>query len=211
MIHIAIIDDHPMLADTLRLWLSAIGRFLIDGTAATLTQARSLLERLDPLPEIIVLDVSLGNAPSGPPSKEGGDGLTLIPELKEICKKRGVPLPGIVVFSMHEDPFLIKQAIDLGARAYVAKSAETEEFITAIDEVLAGNTYINPKYQLRTTPEKRRPLTRRENEIATLVKQSLSARQIAERLGLSIRTVETHLLHIYVKTDTSSWEELRNL
>jgi NarL family two-component system response regulator LiaR len=205
MIHIAIIDDHPLLADTLGLWLTNTGRFSIVGTAATLTQARSLMERLEPLPEIIVLDVSLGTAPSGE------DGLSLIPELKETCAKRGVPLPGIVVFSMHEDLFLIQRAMDLGAKAYVAKSAETGEFTAAIDEVLAGNTYINPKYQLRTTQEKRRPLTRRENEIATLVKQSLSARQIAERLGVSIRTVETHLLHIYVKTGTSSWEELRSL
>jgi DNA-binding NarL/FixJ family response regulator len=175
------------------------------------------MERLDPLPEIIVLDVSLGTEHSGPPSKEGapskegGDGLSLIPELKEICAKRGVPLPGIVVYSMHEDLFLIQRAMDLGAKAYVAKSAETGEFIAAVDAILAGNTYLNPKYQLQETRGKRHPLTRRENEIAALVKQSLSARQIAGRLGLSIRTVETHLARIYIKTEISSWEELRSL
>jgi NarL family two-component system response regulator LiaR len=205
VIHIALIDDHPMLTATLGEWLSATGRFSIVGTAATLEEARSLMKRLEPLPEIVVLDVSLS------PSGEAEDGLTLIPELKKICAERGVALPGIVVFTMHEDLFLIQRAMDLGAKAYIAKSAETGEFITAVDEILAGNTYINPKYKLFAVQQKRHGLTRRENEIAALVKQSLSARQIAERLGLSIRTVETHLAHIYIKTDTASWEELRKL
>jgi NarL family two-component system response regulator LiaR len=204
MIRIALIDDHPMLTAALGELLSATGRFSIAGTAATLAQARSLMERPGPLPEIVVLDVSL-------PSKEGEDGLALIPELKKICAERGVPLPGIVVYTMHEDLFLIQRAVDLGAKAYVAKSAETGEFTAALDAVLAGNTYVNPKYKLRGAGPKRHTLTRRENEIAALVKQSLSARQIAGRLGLSRRTVETHLAHIYIKTDTASREELRNL
>jgi NarL family two-component system response regulator LiaR len=222
MKYIALIDDHQAVANAIGAWLCATGRFAIAGTAATIAQARSLMERLDPLPEIIILDVSLSPSKEGAaskessPSKEGvasneGDGLTFIPILKEICAKRKVPLPGIVVFSMYEDLFFVQRAMDLGAAAYVSKSAESGEIVAAIDAILAGKTYISPGCQMSEQERKWPALTPREIEIAALVKQSLNTRQIAGRLGLSIRTVENHLAHIYDKTGISSWEELHDL
>jgi DNA-binding NarL/FixJ family response regulator len=202
MIPIILIDDHQMVSNAIGAWLCADGRFFIAGNAATLEQARSLMEQLDPLPQIIILDVSLG--------KE--DGLTLIPEIKSLCEKRKAPFPGILVWSMHEDPFLIQRAMDLGAAAYVAKSAESDEFLAAIEAILNGVPYVSTKYQARKEQQQDRyRLTGRENEIAALVKQSLSTPQIAKRLGISVRTVEKHLERIYIKTGTSSWEELHNL
>jgi NarL family two-component system response regulator LiaR len=202
MIPILLIDDHQMVTSALSAWLCADGRFFIAGTAATLEQARKLMERLDPLPQIIILDVSLG--------KE--DGLTLIPEIKTLCEKRKAPLPGILIWSMYEDHFLIQRAMDMGAAAYVAKSAKSEEFLAAIEAILSGVHHIKAEYQTRKEQQKDRfRLTSRENEIAALVKQSLTTGQIAERLGISARTVEKHLERIYFKTETSSWEELHNL
>jgi DNA-binding NarL/FixJ family response regulator len=202
MIPVLLIDDHQMVSNAIGAWLCSGGRFYIAGTAATLGQARSLMEQLDPLPQIIIIDVSLG--------KE--DGLTLIPEIKSLCEKRKAPFPGILVWSMHEDPFLIQRAMDLGAAAYVAKSAKSEEFLAAIEAILNGVPYINTKYQARQEQQQDRfRLTGRENEIAALVKQSLTTPQIAKRLGISIRTVEKHLERVYIKTETSSWEELHNL
>jgi len=202
MIPVLLIDDHQMVSSAIAAWLCADGRFFISGNAATLEQARNLIEQLDPLPQIIILDVSLG--------KE--DGLTLIPEIKTLCEKRKAPISGILVWSMHEDPFLIQRAMDMGAAAYVAKSAKSEEFLAAIEAILSGVTYINSEYQRRKEQKQDSfRLTSRENEIAALVKQSLSAPRIAKRLGISVRTVEKHLERIYIKTDTSSWEELRNL
>jgi DNA-binding NarL/FixJ family response regulator len=202
MIPVLLIDDHQMVSSAIAAWLCADGRFFISGNAATLEQARNLIEQLDPLPQIIILDVSLG--------KE--DGLTLIPEIRTLCEKRKAPVSGILVWSMYEDPFLKQRAMDLGAAAYVAKSAKSEEFLAAIEAILSGVPYINTKYQ--TSKDQRQDnfrLTSRENEIASLVKQSLSASQIAKRLGISVRTVEKHLERIYIKTNTSSWEELHNL
>ena len=202
MIPVLLIDDHQMVSNAIGAWLCAGGRFFISGTAATLDQARSLMEQLDPLPQIIILDASLG--------KE--DGLALIPEIKLLCEKRKAPLPGIMVWSMHEDHFLIQRAMDLGAAAYVAKSAKSEDFLAAIEAILNGVPHINIEYQKRKDQQQDKfKLTSRENEIAALVKQSLTAPQIAKRLGISIRTVETHLRYIYIKTETSSWEELHNL
>ena len=203
MTSIALIDDHPMLTNTLGAWLEATGRISVAGTAKNLTEARTLIESLDPLPHIIILDISLG--------KE--DGLAFIPQLKKICAKReeNCSMPGILVCSMHEDPFIVQRAMDMGAAAYVAKSAESGEVLAAIDKILSGDTYVSHKSgtqeQQKTVPA----LTRRENEIAALVKQSLTTGQIAGRLSISIRTVEFHLANIYQKTGVSSREELFRL
>ena len=201
MISIALIDDHPLAINGIGAWLKSTGRFEIAGTAGTLAEAGALMEKLDPLPEIVILDISLGEE----------DGFEFIPALKEICAKRTADLPGILVCSMYEDDFLIRRAIDLGARAYVPKSADLSEILTAIDALLAGDTYINQKYKPQKEKQNIQTLTRRENEIVSLVKQSLSAKEIAKRLKINQRTVENHLVHIYTKTGYSLREELFNL
>jgi NarL family two-component system response regulator LiaR len=201
MIKIALIDDHPLAINGIGAWLKGTGKFKIAGTAGTLAQAAALMKRLRTLPAVVILDISLG----------AEDGLDFIPMLKEICAKRKAALPGILVCSMYEDAFLIQRAMDLGARAYVPKSADLSEILTAIDAILAGDTYINQKYQLQTQKQNWQTLTRRENEIVSLIKQSCSAKDIAQRLNISIRTVENHLVHIYTKTGYSSREELFDL
>jgi NarL family two-component system response regulator LiaR len=201
MISVVLIDDHPLISNGIGAWLSATGRFSIAGTAENLTQAGTLLKKLAPLPQIVILDITL----------EKENGLAFIPELKKICEKQKVPMPHILVCSMHEDPFLIQQAIELGAAAYVAKSAGTAEILTAIDTLLAGKTYVNPKYRVREQSNAFASLTPREKEIIALRKQSLTNAQIAERQDISVRTVENHLAHIYSKTGVKSWEELCEL
>ncbi|MDR1868631.1 MAG: response regulator transcription factor [Treponema sp.] len=199
MIRIALIDDHPLAINGICAWLKGTGRFEIAGTAGTLAQAAALMKKLDPPPAVVILDISL----------EAEDGLEFIPALKQLCAKRKAVLPGILVCSMYEDSFLIQRAMNMGARAFVPKSAESGELLTAIDALLAGDTYVNPKYKLQK--QHYQALTHRENEIVSLIKQSLSAKEIAKRLKISLRTVENHLTHIYAKTNTASREELFNL
>jgi len=197
MIKIALIDDHPLAINGIGAWLKSTRKFEIVGTAGTLAEAAALMKRLDPLPAIIILDISLGDE----------DGLAFIPTLKTMCAARKTAIPGILVCSMYEDPFLIQRAMDQGARAYVPKSAESSEILKAINALLVGDTYINEKYQPQQEPS---TLTRRENEIVSLIKQRMSAKEIAKRLKISLRTVENHLVRIYTKTGFSSREELFN-
>ena len=199
MTTIALIDDHPLSINGIGAWLESSGRFEIAGASGTLAGAAALMERLYPLPAVVILDISLG----------AEDGLEFIPALREICAKRKDALPGILICSMYEDAFLIQRAMDLGARSYVPKSADLSEILSAVDALLAGSIYINEKYK----PQKLtlQALTRRENEIVSLVKQSYRAKEIAKRLDISLRTVENHLVHIYTKTGTKSREELFNL
>jgi len=207
MISIALIDDHPLAINGIGAWLKSTGKFEIVGTAGTLADADKLMKRLDPLPVIIILDISLGEE----------DGLEFIPALKKICAARKAALPGILVCSMFEDPFLIQWAIDLGARAYVSKSAGADEMIAAIDTLLGGGTYINQKYKPQTKKQNEQVkhllniLTSREKEIVSLIKQSLQTKEIAKRLGISHRTVENHIVHIYTKTGLSLRKDLYEL
>jgi len=217
MIPIMLIDDHPLAINGIGAWLTGTGRFTISGTAENITEAVSLVENMDVLPEIIILDISLGEE----------DGLDFIPKLQEICKKKNaalavhpasveydasaVPMPNILICSMYEDPFLIQQAFNMGAKAFISKSAKSSEIITAIDALLEGGTYINPRYKLENLNQAMYVLSRRENEIVALVKRNFNNRQIAKRLCISIRTVENHITRIYIKTDAKSREELINL
>jgi len=215
MIPIMLIDDHPLAINGIGAWLSGTGRFTISATAGNISEAVSLIESMNELPEIIILDISLGEE----------DGLEFIPKLEEICKKKNAAafpqdtapdasaaiMPNILVCSMYEDPFLIQQAFDMGAKAFISKSAKSSEIITAIDALLEGGTYINPRYKLDDLNQEWSLLSRRENEIVALIKRNLHNRQIAKRLCLSLRTVENHISRIYFKTGTKSREELINL
>jgi DNA-binding NarL/FixJ family response regulator len=201
MTSIFLVDDHPLAVSGIGSWLNNTGRFAVTGSAGSIAEAKAALENLGLLPDIIILDISLG--------KE--DGIGLIPVLKEICEKKGITLPGIVVCTMHEDPFLIKRVMSAGADAYISKSAAMDEIITAIDAVLSGNTYVNPKYNKIINKDIVLKLTSRENEILSHVKRRMTNQQIAEQMGISVRTVENHLVRIYDKTKTKSRAELIEL
>jgi NarL family two-component system response regulator LiaR len=197
-----------MLTNAIGALLEATGRFTIAGYAASLTEARALMKELDPVPQIIILDISMGSKNQAGVQE---DGLTFIPELKKLSKERETPMLDVLVCSMYDDPFLVRRAMELGAKAYVAKTEVAGEIITAIDAILAGGTYTGVKSKKQDQNNAFLGLTSRENEIVALVKQSLTNQQILEMLGLSNRTLENHLKNIYDKTGVTSRKELFDL
>jgi NarL family two-component system response regulator LiaR len=199
MTSIVLIDDHPLAINGIGSWLNGTGRFAVSGTAKNPAEAAALMEKLESLPEIVILDISLGPE----------NGLDFIPMLKGICAKRKAAMPGILVCSMYEDPFLVQQAMNLGASGYVPKSSGPEEILTAIEALLEGGVYI-PSCMARAPERPWSKLTNRETEIVALIKQNMNSKQIAKRLRINIRTVENHLSHIYLKTGAVSREELFN-
>ena len=203
MIQIVLIDDHPVAIQGVETMLLSTGQFAIVGTAKNLAEACSLMEQIETWPEIVILDISLG--------KESG--LDFIPMLKEITERRkadrGVNTPGVLVCSMHEDYLNIQRAINTGAQGYITKSAEPQEFITAIETILSGNNYF-PKQFSAEKPDNISGLTRRENEIVSLVKQNFNNDQIAELLDINLRTVENHLGNIYAKMGITSRRDIVN-
>jgi len=100
------------------------------------------MKELEPLPQIVILDISMGGGNNAGVQE---DGLTFIPELEKICKERKAPMPAVLVCSMYEDPFLVQRAMDLRTKGYVAKSAVAGKITAAIDAILAGETYTSVK------------------------------------------------------------------
>jgi NarL family two-component system response regulator LiaR len=200
---VLIIDDHPMMRRGFGDCLIDTGRFLIAGEADSLEAGRAMLEHLKAPPDLIILDISLGDE----------NGLDFIGMAKDLCAARKIRVPPVLIYSVFEDPFRVQTAMQLGARGYVSKSAGEPELLRAIDRALAGEWHLDEK--LAVTVQKNEGLydlfTRREREILMLVKQDYDTRLIAALCGITPRTVENHLSHIYYKTGLKNREQLRSL
>jgi DNA-binding NarL/FixJ family response regulator len=197
-----IVDDHPIL----RLGLTA----LIESEpglavhAAVGTRAAALATMRESLPDLVIVDLSLGDE----------DGLDLIKEIKT-----GYPKVPSLVLSMHDETIYAERALRAGALGYVAKHELDETVLKAIRLALAGGTYMSEALQRRLaeryvggrTLETGAPigaLSDRELQVLGLIGRGRTTRQIAEILSRSIKTVESHLEHIKNKLGIVSAAEL---
>jgi NarL family two-component system response regulator LiaR len=194
-----LVDDHVMVRRGLEARLTATGRFRIAGEAAALDEARDLLVNMEEPPDLVILDLELGD----------DNGLCLIGVLQE----RGGKTPAVLVYSVFEDPFRIQSALHLGARGYVSKSAGEAEFLAAVDAVLAGEIWLDPRLELKSAaaPDIYALFTRREREIFELVLKRFTNAAIAKKLSLKPRTVENYLSRIYAKTGAAARSDLMDL
>jgi two-component system response regulator NreC len=202
MIHIVLADDHNIVRKGLQALLGIEGDFKVVGEASDGLQAIDLVERLKP--DILVLDLMMG----------GVNGLEVT---RQLGKKHHEV--GIVVLSMHSDESYVLEALRSGARAYILKDNTTEELVYAIREVSAGRRYLSSPlseraieaYTQRTTIKNDDPydqLTTREREILQMAVQGISNADIAARLFISPRTVETHRSNVMHKLGMRSHSEL---
>jgi NarL family two-component system response regulator LiaR len=199
---IVIIEDHPVMREGLASWFTGTGRWEVAGTAATLAGAKELMTLVEA--DVALLDIQL----------EDGWGLDIIPWLlqtKYAGKKAGLPV--MAVYSSFEDYTHVSAAMSMGARAYVSKRRSERELEQALLKALDGETFIDETAQIQfaTVSNIFNLLSRREAEILSLVKDELSNQQIADRLGISKRTVENTLSWIYDKTGIRSRLELQKL
>jgi NarL family two-component system response regulator LiaR len=198
---ILLIDDHPLTRRGLAVCLEDTGRFSVTGAASSLEEGRRFItESPGVFSGLIILDILLG--------KENG--LEFIGFLQQFCKTRKSPMPVVLVCSVFEDPFRIRTALQMGAAGYVPKSAGEEELLRAIDAVLSGGGYIDPRLKLKIdqAPGVYGKFTRREREIVTMIKQNYTNQRIAGELCINQRTVENHISHIYLKSGCFTRQEL---
>lgn len=200
-VKIVIADDHGVLRAGLRALLSAEPGFEVVGEAASGEEAlRVAVERR---PDIVLLDVSM----------PGVDGLEAMKLLKE-----KLPRTRVLILTVHEDETLLRGAIRAGASGYIVKRAVESELINAIRSIQRDELYVHPAMTRAllhdgtdgAAPGRRDPvsLTRREKGIARLLAQGYTNRQIAEELGLSVRTAETHRANIMSKLGLKNRVEL---
>ncbi|MEM6965076.1 MAG: response regulator transcription factor [Bacteroidota bacterium] len=151
-------------------------------------------------PDVILMDISMG----------GANGI----ETTQLVKK-DFPTVKVLVLSMHDESDYIIKMLDAGASGYLLKDAGSTEMIKAIREVNQGNTYYSQQVsavmvqaltQSKKQKEKRTgiPLTKRELEVLQLIAEEYTNPEIAEKLFISIRTVDTHRRNLIEKLNVKN-------
>lgn len=184
-----LVDDHSLIRAGVRALVLDIPGYTVIGEASDGAQLLDAVERLNP--DIILLDLSM---------RETG-GLDALRKLKAVR-----PQSKVLILSMHTDPQLIMQALEIGAHGYLLKDTTATELAQALDALRSNERYLSPAIahtvinQALTQAQRSLPaeravnhnLTGRQLEILRLIVRGKSTREIANGLGLSIKTVETH-------------------
>lgn len=200
-IRILLADDHAVVRSGLRRLLEQNGEMQVIAEAGSGEQAYQLFSELKP--DVVVMDLSM----------PGMGGLEAI---RRILVRS--PLARVVVFSMHENAAFAFQALNIGARAYVAKSGMAEDLVIAVRNAAAGNTYISPvvaqKMAMQTVSGDdalSKKLSAREFEVFRLIAEGKSAEDIGHLLNISQKTVANYQTMIRQKLGVNSPVELVRL
>ena len=200
---VLIVDDHPVVREGIAQIIRQTGDLEVCGEADC--PERALQAVSVSKPDVAVVDLAFS----------AGSGLGLIRDLKVWHPD----LP-VLVLSMHDESIYAERVLRAGASGYIMKHEVTEHFVQAIREVLRGGIYLSERMATRmlqrlagkapagAAASSIESLSDRELEVFQLIAQGLSTREVAERLYLSIKTVETHLDHIKAKLGLESSREL---
>jgi len=196
-IRVLIADDYPMVRDIIRIACTARPGLEVVGEAADGIQALELCRELKP--DVLVLDLTMPRM----------DGFQVIRRLRAEHNS-----PKILALTASDDGTEVFESLRLGVHGYLEKSAPVEEIADAVEAVATGAKVFSVEVErraLRSLGEHARrardsmrtlsSLTARERQVLGLLAQGFSNRQIATRLGLSARTVETHIGNLYQKLD----------
>ena len=187
-IDIVLVDDHSLFRTALRRVLEDTGHRVV-GEAANGSDGVDLALRHRTA--IVVMDVSM-------PVVDGIEATRSIVAADTRMK--------VLVLTMHAERRVLEDALRVGARGYCTKSSTTDELVTLIGRVAAGDVAISADMTNRDVPvrvddERTSPLSEREVEVLALVARGLDNADIAEALYISARTVKNHLAAIYAKLD----------
>jgi len=194
---VVIIDDHEIVRSGIAALLE--NHWQIAGSAASLEEARTLFKNLTNAPDLILLDIELG--------KEWG-----LDIIGDTSLSNGKFSP-VLVYSVYDDYAHVNAAIRSGARGYVCKSQSTAELLAAMEDVSLGKTIFPPALlqRMAITSDKILGLSKREQEVFSMVQRGKNNKEIAADLGVSIRTIENNLSIIYDKTGVKDRRELERL
>jgi len=198
MIKVGIVDDHKMFRDGVKAILNDHENLVVVWSTADTAETLKAME--NQLPDVILMDITLGTE----------SGITLTKMLLEENSNLK-----ILAISMHyEDSYIVK-ILETGAKGYLLKDAGGEEMINAIHTVYNGDTYYSNhvsqvliKHITKGTKPSDKsqniPLTKREQEILTLIANQYSNPEIAKELFISIRTVDTHRRNLLEKLNVKN-------
>ncbi len=196
-ITVAITDDHPLAVAGLQNMLSSCSHIKV---LNTYSNGAELLQGLEAeQPDVLLLDVLL-------PDTKG-------PELAAVIHSK-YPKINILAITSLDAPVHVKAMLRNGCKGYLLKNTDVQTLIHAIEEVHRGNEYIEPsiKEQMlqnmlhfkKQTSIKKPSLTRRETEILHLIIEENTNQEIADKLFLSLRTIENHRFSLFQKLDVKN-------
>ncbi|NOD77277.1 MULTISPECIES: response regulator transcription factor [unclassified Ruegeria] len=187
---VLIVDDHPMVAEGIQSILESYEDINVVGTLGSGQAAVD--QAVDLAPDVILMDLNM----------PGLGGLSAT----EIILER-LPETRILILSMHDSPEYISTALSHGAKGYILKDVPTEEIKQAIDAVMQDEQYLCTGASGSLKPKQdsaREALTGREQTILLELAQGKSNKEVAQKLEISVRTVETHRKNIKRKLGISS-------
>lgn len=198
-IKILLADDHPLVRSGLIKLLEPYKEFIIVGEAGDGEEAVAMTKKLEP--DVVVIDLSM-------PKLSGVEATKLI--------RKNFPSTKVLVLTMHDNEEYVYQILKSGAGGYVLKSSGRDDLAAAIRAVANGERFFSPRVSeimmeayLRKADAREEftmndgdiPLTKREKEILSYIADGLNNTQIAEKLFISARTVDTHRTNIMQKLD----------
>lgn len=199
---VLLVDDHPVVRDGLAQLIRGEADLTVCGEAGSAEEALDAVNQLEP--DLAIVDISLG----------GVNGIELIKNIKAIR-----PALVVLVLSMHDESQFAERALRAGASGYVMKREARDHIMQAIRKVLLGESYVSEKMtknivhqylhggvSKNATPIDR--LSDRELEVLTLLGKGLSSKEIANRLHLSQKTVDSHRTHMKEKLNVKGAPEL---
>ncbi|MBX5147996.1 response regulator [Rhizobium lentis] len=178
-IRVLLIDNHPLVLDGLKAVLDTFDHIEVAGTAGLAQMGLDIARQIQP--QVVLMDINM-------PKLSGIDAIELF--------RSELPQVRVVMLSMHDSREYISSSVMRGAAGYVLKDVSTDEIVAAIETVADGGTYFSSgvfdALMGERTEEGSDPLTPRERDILGLIVAGRSNREIAEALGITPATAETH-------------------
>ncbi|AWI50146.1 transcriptional regulatory protein UhpA [Actinobacillus minor 202] len=195
MINVVLIDDHMIVRAGFSQLLSLEEDIQVIGEFGSAKETRQNLPRLKP--DICILDISMPDE----------NGLSLLQDIPSGIR--------CIMLSVNDSDLIVKKALELGAKGYLSKRCSAEELIQAVRTVYAGGVYLMPELTTKLVSSRHNSpieqLTKREREICELLIQGFDAKEIADKLNLSFKTVHVHRANAMSKLNVKNNVELANL
>ena len=201
-ISVLLVDDHKLIRESWNLLLSTDDRFEIVGETSDVEEATAVAASRKP--QVVLMDINM--------TPVNGFEAT-----KQVLKQS--PHSQVIGVSMHSMPAYARRMFQVGARGYVTKNSSKDELFQAIEEVVAGNKYIceeikNILAHQELDEDSEYPdmnsLSKREIEVVSQIRQGFSSKEIAQRLEISLKTVEVHRYNILKKLKLKNTAALVN-
>lgn len=190
--YVLLVDDHSVVLEGLELLLSTFN-FVEKTNKAIDTKTLQYILQNSSLPDIILLDIELGNS----------DGV-------ELCKdlKNKYPNIKIIALTSYSDTYTVKSSVKAGFDGYLLKSDDREIVMMALQKVTAGETFYSPQLKnlffQQSISNKSSVLTKREQDVLKLIADEKTTKEIANELFISEKTVENHRSNLMLKLEAKN-------